>query len=670
MASYRAFISYSHTADHRFAEALHTALQRFAAPKTGARLRIFRDTSNLSATPQLWPAIEKALDDSEFFLLLASEAAAESKWVSQETEHWRVRCGGERLLLVLVSGAVAWDDQGCDFDFSRSTALPRSLAKTFSVEPLYVDFRGIAPQHYDLGHPIFCDRVATIAATLQATSKDVLFGIQVSSRIAAKAARLAAQAELALRDGYAERGLLLSGEALRLTEDRGEARLPAAESVLRSALGSCGGRPLDQIVCEGIVSPVAFDPTGRWLATIGRDGRARIYDLQKPGFDAEPISLVEDGHIVRIDFTRDGLWLVTQSVSPDEKQRHGMTILVWDVRAGFVFRRAPGPAGIPIQCASLAVEGMHLAAAYADGAIRVWNLQDSDRAEPTIVVDEVGEVRDLAFSAAEKLLVALLKERPQIWKLDVDNPTRQTVGLETLDTRTFHVDLSPNGKLLMCSGDPSFLVHVGGNVPFAPLAVITAYGGCIWRHAFSSDSLWLATATGPPAYDELLQAIEPEYVVRLWDLQRLKSWELIGHQDVVCDVAITSNDDYVLSASFDRTIRRWDFRKLRQFQQVQISERGTGDISRSRSMPDGLDEHEAHVAQQEFGQHLMLLGGDHGIFHCIPSPDGNWLFTSGNEPDSIADHASRWPARVPPRSRQNRIRKADYRPRSRWRFRQ
>jgi TIR domain len=100
--TFKAFISYSHTADYRFAEALHTALQRFAAPRTG--LRIFRDTSNLSASTQLWPSIERALDESEFFLLIASMGLAGDPASARS-----MRCRG--LILVLVSGNVMWDDQ-------------------------------------------------------------------------------------------------------------------------------------------------------------------------------------------------------------------------------------------------------------------------------------------------------------------------------------------------------------------------------------------------------------------------------------------------------------------------------------------------------------------------------------------------------------------------------
>src|SRR5438128_12506683 len=87
--AFDAFISYSHAADGRLAPALQRAIQRLAKPWYRARaLRVFRDESALSANPHLWASIQTALDESEWFILLASEEAASSEWVNPELEHW------------------------------------------------------------------------------------------------------------------------------------------------------------------------------------------------------------------------------------------------------------------------------------------------------------------------------------------------------------------------------------------------------------------------------------------------------------------------------------------------------------------------------------------------------------------------------------------------------
>src|SRR5579863_5094100 len=79
---YDAFISYSHAKDKALAAALQSAMQRLGKPWYRRRaLRLFRDDTSLTATPHLWPDIEKALGRSRFLILLASPEAAASPWV-------------------------------------------------------------------------------------------------------------------------------------------------------------------------------------------------------------------------------------------------------------------------------------------------------------------------------------------------------------------------------------------------------------------------------------------------------------------------------------------------------------------------------------------------------------------------------------------------------------
>src|SRR5262249_12892628 len=89
MATYDAFVSYSHAKDKPIAAALQAVMQRLGKPWYRRRaLRVFRDDTSLSATPGLWPSIEQALDRSRFLVLLASPEAAASPWVNKEISFW------------------------------------------------------------------------------------------------------------------------------------------------------------------------------------------------------------------------------------------------------------------------------------------------------------------------------------------------------------------------------------------------------------------------------------------------------------------------------------------------------------------------------------------------------------------------------------------------------
>ena len=108
--AYDAFISYSHAADGRLAPALQSGLQRLAKPWYRLRaLRVFRDETSLSTNPQLWSSIEAALDESDWFVFLASPDSARSPWVDKEIAHWLATKPADRILSVLTSGAWEWD---------------------------------------------------------------------------------------------------------------------------------------------------------------------------------------------------------------------------------------------------------------------------------------------------------------------------------------------------------------------------------------------------------------------------------------------------------------------------------------------------------------------------------------------------------------------------------
>jgi TIR domain len=104
-SSYDAFVSYSHAADGRLAPALQAGLQSLAKPWYRRRaLRVFRDKTSLSASPELWPTIERALAQARYFVLLASPEAARSPWVDREVRWWRANRGKDTVLIVLTDG--------------------------------------------------------------------------------------------------------------------------------------------------------------------------------------------------------------------------------------------------------------------------------------------------------------------------------------------------------------------------------------------------------------------------------------------------------------------------------------------------------------------------------------------------------------------------------------
>ena len=175
---YDVFISYNRQVDEPLAVALERGLQRFAKPALRRRaLRVFRDDTNLSANPGLWSSIREALDASDHLLVLASPAAASSRWVAQEVEHWRSTTRASAILLAVTGGEVIWDELADDFDIGRSTAIPSAMSGAFPEEPRYIDLRWADGQtEVSASDPRLRDAVADLAAPLHDRPKADLVG--------------------------------------------------------------------------------------------------------------------------------------------------------------------------------------------------------------------------------------------------------------------------------------------------------------------------------------------------------------------------------------------------------------------------------------------------------------------------------------------------------------
>jgi hypothetical protein len=173
---YDAFISYSHAADGLLAPGLQVAVQSFAKPWHQRRaLRLFRDQTSLAASPKLWPTIVRALEQSRFFILLASPASAASPWVGREVAWWRANRSGETMLVVLTDGALHWDDE-LD-DFSAASSVPDELRGWLAAEPLWIDLRWARrEEHVSPRTPRFRDAAASLAAAVRGLEKDDLVG--------------------------------------------------------------------------------------------------------------------------------------------------------------------------------------------------------------------------------------------------------------------------------------------------------------------------------------------------------------------------------------------------------------------------------------------------------------------------------------------------------------
>jgi WD40 repeat protein len=610
-SKYRAFISYSHAVDSQFAPALQSGLHRFAKPWYQLRaLRVFRDQTNLTASPALWPSIERALSESECFLLLASPESAASKWVQREVDHWAEHRDRDRFLIALTDGDIAWNAQSGDFDWDATTAVPEVLHGRFANEPLYVDFRWArTEEHLSLRDPRFREGIADIAAAIAGRDKDELIGedihqhkvtmrlvrvviaalvilllvavgsafVAIKQRDRAEEERNLATSRQLAAQAVNERGHRLDQSLLLALEGLGTSDTVEARSAL---LGGLEVQPQLVRFLQGsgeASSAVAFDPDGARLAA-GTGEDIRIFDVAS----GRPVArLVGDGAaVVSLSFAQAGSELVAvdrsgivstwssdgsgwhadredvgvsteeAAVSPDGSlvalTGVGREPIVWDVAAGSIVARPVLPSPHAATSAAFSPDGSMVAFGSYLGLIKLWDLSEGRWLRQHIEIP-IGD-----FSQA----VRTLAFSPDGDELASGGGGGGGVGLWRVSDGTSIGGLSV--------GDVA-----GATAPVTALAYSPSGSTLITADAdglIRTWSLYTDQPSGDPYPSQgvagdlgfspdgsLFASGSDEGVIVLWDpsrTQRLGTSLSSGQNEVVSDVQFDSSGDVLASAVF------------------------------------------------------------------------------------------------------------------------
>ena len=584
---YKAFVSYSHAVDGKLAPALQAALHRLAKPWYRLRaLRVFRDKTSLSANPALWPSIEHALGESDYFLLLASPEATRSPWVEREVGWWLAHRPVDRLLILLTGGELVWDDAAGDYDWTRTTAVSPQLRGRFADEPLHVDLRWArTADDLSLRHSQFRAAALDVAATLHGRPKDDLDGedvrlhraarrlataatclLAVLTIVAGSAAyvahrqaevaerrrreadrerrialgrQLAAEAEVArTHAALLPRSLLLAVEAARRLEGLG-VHSAEVDHTLRDGLAILPARGDSLPQSDAIAAAMSAD--GRRAAAVGRDGSARVWELDGR---REVGRLTTGGRLSAAAFSPDLAWLAT--VAGDDQQ----VVQLWDV---------------------------------ASGKLRCRVVHD-------------GWVKVLAFAPDSRSLAA--------------------GGLD----RVVRVVALPDGQEL---------------VRLAHRSMVNAI-------AWSRDGRLLATGTGSTT-DRMVHRPPQDDAAHVWDVATGRRLARLAHDHVVQAVAFAPDASLLATGSLDRTARLWDVRTGTEVARV-LHEDGVGQVTfapdgrtvASGSQPYILGWQNQTVRVWETsGREIGRVVHEGGVRSIAFSPDGRYLASAG------ADHTAR-----------------------------
>jgi WD40 repeat protein len=597
--AYNAFISYSHTDDVTLAAALQSALHSFAKPWYKLRaLHIFRDQTNLAVNPALWSSIREAIDQSLFFILLASPEAGASPWVAKESEYWIGRNGTAHVLIVLTGGTLQWNHLAGSFTAEHTNALPPGLFHAFPEEPLFLDLRWTrdGSPRLSMREPRFHEAVLQLAATLHNRPKDELDGADIRSRnltrrlVASGLSSLLLLGLFALYqfrvsreesvENLAKNLATSSGKVLSDSPDQArEAALLAIESnrlhpsfeanqALRSAVSllpaSAQLYPPDPGPDER-VRDLTFSPDGANLAVARDDGSTQLFDVanhKAMGFftpDEQPAAHIElagdpegispdNNAAVSVAFNSSGSLLGTGA-------RDG-TVHVWTVPGGREVLRIVHTA--PVSQLAFHPKASQLVTASDDGHVRIF-----DVARATLVSDFKCPDKTVSVSfSPDGDLVAALSSEGVISLLDVVR--RKLIQNLGGGEAGFNLAFSGDGKRL---------------------AVATGDYGLVWdvttgrqllkaTHAASSETLtpsqWIYNAAITADGKVLAYAARGDRTAHVWNVETGRQILELKHDSAVFAVAFNADGTKLGTGSYDGTARVWELPSGRELERAAL----------------------------------------------------------------------------------------------------
>lgn len=549
---YTAFMSYSHGADGRLAPVLQAALHSIARPWYQRRsMHVFRDQTNLSANPGLWPKIEEALTESDFFVLLASPPAAGSTWVEREVSWWLQHRSSDKLLLVVTDGSLVWDDDRQDYDWTQTTALPNGLAGRFPSEPLHVDLRWTRSMPtWSRRDERFRNAVLDIGAPLLYTEKDELDGADIRQQRRNRRLAFAAVSAVALLSlaaagfgGFAwhrnqlalsrqeaakasvmstenvdalPRSALVAARAVQRVNDLPVSTLAdafEANQSLYRILELMGPAPSHEQSFEGLLD-IVVGPRGRYAATIPYEGSAEIYEV--PG-RAPVAALGPTSSVDHLSNKVRGLAFSGDEARVAGVVGGGVSATVWTLPEGEEVFSTPLDGG-GVVALSLSDDGRYLATSFTSGEVWVWNVDEGTRR---------------ARFDSSKAIMQRLRFGPDGSILAATN----SIGLRggSLAENTLRLLDVREGR------DVASLRH----------------SSAITHFAFSPDGKHLVTTRRVGS-----EQAEAERVgeIFIWALESGELLNRVVHEDVVNGFDFTPDGAYLLSASSDDTARVWDIR--------------------------------------------------------------------------------------------------------------
>lgn len=607
---YKAFISYSHAVDGKLAPALQTGLERFAKPWYRLRaFRVFRDKTGLAVTPALWPSIERGLESSEYFILMASPAAAQSEWVQREIDYWLEHRSTDTLLLVLTDGDIHWDSATGDFDWSRTNGVPRLLERRFREEPNYLDLRW-ARAHTDLSvrRPRFLDAVASLASTLRQVPLDDLIGEDVTHHRATRRLLRGAVAALLVLTVSAFYAAYQANQARSLAERLETERVRKITEDQRAADAREVQRRAE---AERSQKAAASRELAAAAANVASNDRN--------------LAILLAMEAVRLSATPEADGLLRQ-------------LLARQTRA-IVLR---GPDGLTVTATRFAPDGQRLLAAFEDGSVRLWNIDAPGDA--TVLSRD-----SIMYPGADRTRAAFSRDGSMVLTAPYQLEGSYGPGAKTAAARLWDVGtgqlrrslahpnltsavISPDGRRVVTAGGTRIVMWEGDSGRM--LNALDDHEAEVVYVDFSPDGKWLVTS----AKDDTVR-------IRNAADGTLVSVLRVPGKSFLLGAALSPDNRWVVTVSNDDPMRVWNWRGTSGTYAAELHREFVESVGVEFSPDSRLlltvdTDHSARLWEVATGRNLHEFPHDDSIHEAVFSPDGRWIATASVDSTAVLWDAS------------------------------
>ena len=354
----------------------------------------------------------------------------------------------------------------------------------------------------------------------------------------------------------------------------------------------------------GTVEAMAIVREGTWLATGGRDGTARTWDLTTGQQLA--VFTGHTGRVTAVAIAPDGTWLAT--VSDDRAGR------IWDATTGQLRAVLSGHTDTVLAVA-IAADGTCLATGSLDGTVRIW---DPDGTQRGILVGHKSWVTAVATAPdGTWLATASIDGTARIWDIRVG---QLRAVLDGHASWVGTVAIAPDGTWL-ATGSHDRTARIWDAATGQQLAVLEGHTSWVRALAIAPDGTWLATGSH-------------DRTARIWDAATGQQRAVLaGHKGPVTAVAIAPDGTWLATASDDRTVQIWDATGQQRVVLVGHTDRVTSAVIGPDStwLATTSDDRSARIWDASNAQQPTALARSVSSRFVRFAPDGSWLASTSDD---------------------------------------